>query len=286
MLDFNKTNEDILSMTNSVTRFFNYINEVLVRNKGITNASKVKGVGTLASKWHVVGIKKEDFIYLRLNEVDALSAEDAALVYRFAKTRKNGGVYEPRLSFYKDWIEVPEEFTSEVNISRSEVAQEATDELYNDIVAPMYNRALQGVSMDLYLTPDGKGFACRCEHEGKNTPRLSVTTFLGDEMYSTEEDIATNANAYHLKRIMPWKAFAYDMLKYINHLERKIKSRDCELASMRDTITTLKCKLEVEKEYNDIAENEIARLENELYVYKVKEKERENRFKWLKWFKR
>ena len=286
MLNFNRTNEEILSVTNSEARFFHYINEVLVKNKGITNASKVKGVGTLASKWHVVGIKKEDFIYLRLNEVDALSAEDAALVYMFAKTKKNGGFYEPKLSFYKDFVEVPEEFTSEVNISRSEVAQEATDELYNDIVAPMYNRALQGVSMDLYLMPDGKGFACRCEHEGKNAPRLSVTTFLGDEMYSTEEDIASNTNAYHLKRIMPWKAFAYDMLKYIKHLERKIKSGDCELVLMHDTITSLKCKLEVKQKYNDIAENEIARLMNELHAYKVKEEERENRFKWLKWFKK
>jgi hypothetical protein len=286
MLDFNKTDEEILAMLNSTTRFFHYINEVLVTNKGVANSSKVKGVGTLASKWHVVGIKKEDFINLRLNEVDALSAEDAALVYKFAKTKKNGGLYEPKLSFYNDCVEVPEEFTSEVDISRSEVAQEATDELYNDIVAPMYNRALQGVSMDLYLMPDGKGFACRCEHEGKNAPRLSVTTFRGDEMYSTEEDIASNANAYHLKRIMPWKAFAYDMLKYINHLERKIKSGDCELVSMHDTITSLKCKLEVEKEYNDITENEIARLRDELHAYKEREKERENRFKWLKWFKK
>ena len=286
MLDFNKTNEEILAMNQSGTRFFHYINEVLVKNRGVTTASKVKCVGTLASKWHVVGIKKEDFIYLRLNEVDALSAEDAALVYKFAKTKKNGGLYEPKLSFYNDWVEVPEEFTSEVNISRVGAATEATDELYNDIVAPMYNRALQGVSMDLYLMPDGKGFACRCEHEGKNAPRLSVTTFIGNEMYSTEEDIATNANAYHLKRIMPWKAFAYDMLKYINHLERKIQSGAWELASMRDTINSLECKLKVKTEYNDIADNEITRLEDELRAYKVKEEERKNRFKWLKWFKK
>ena len=286
MLDFNKTNEEILAMKQSQVRFFHYINEVLVKNAGVTNISKVKGVGTLASKWHVVGIKKDDFIYLRLNEVDALNAEDAALVYRFAKTRKNGGVYEPKLSFYKDWIEVPEEFTSEVNISRGGVAPEATDEVYNDIVAPMYNRALQGVSMDLYLMPDGKGFACRCEHEGKNAPRLSVTTFFGNEMYSTEEDIASNTNAYQLKRIMPWKAFAYDMLKHINYLERKVKNGDSELASMRDTITSLKCKLEVERQYNDIATNENARLGHELLAYKAKEEERKNRFKWLKWFKK
>ena len=286
MLDFSKTNEEILAMKQSEVRFFHYINEVLVKNKGVTNTSKVKGVGALASKWHVVGIKKEDFIHLRLNEVEALNAEDAALVYRFAKTKKNGGFYEPKLSFYNDWVEVPEEFTSEVNISRVGVAPEATDEVYNDIVAPMYNRALQGVSMDLYLMPDGKGFACRCEHEGNNAPRLSVTTFIGNEMYSTEEDIASNTNAYHLKRIMPWKAFAYAMLKYINYLERKIKGGDCELASMRDTLTSLKCKLEVEKEYNYIAGNELARLGDELRAYKVKEEEREKRFKWLKWFKR
>ena len=265
MLDFNKTNEEILSMTNSVTRFFNYINEVLVRNKGITNASKVKGVGTLASKWHVVGIKKEDFIYLRLNEVDALSAEDAALVYRFAKTKKNGGFYEPKLSFYNDWVEVPEEFTSEVNISRGGVATEATDELYNDIVAPMYNRALQGVSMDLYLMPDGKGFACRCEHEGKNAPRLSVTTFIGNEMYSTEEDIASNTNAYHLKRIMPWKAFAYKMLKYIEVLEGRLNARNEGLCEVNF---------------------ELIKLNAELEEFRKKEEIRKRRFKWIKWFKK
>ena len=265
MLDFNKTNEEILSMTNSQARFFYYINEVLVKNKGVTTTSKVKGVGTLASKWHVVGIKKEDFIYLRLNEVDALSAEDAALVYKFAKTKKNGGVYEPILSFYNDWIEVPEEFTSEVNISRSEVAQEATDELYNDIVAPMYNRALQGVSMDLYLMPDGKGFACRCEHEGKNAPRLSVTTFFGDEMYSIKDDVAANANAYHLKRIMPWKAFAYKMLKYIENLEDRLRARN-------------ECIREVNIE--------LLKLKEELEEFRKKEEIRKRRFEWLKWFKK
>lgn len=264
MLNFNKTNVEILSMTNSEDRFHHYINEVLLENKGITSTSKVKNVGTLASKWHVVGIKKEDFIYLRLNEVDTLSAEDAALVYRFAKTRKNGGCYEPKLSFYKDWVEVPEEFTSEVNISRVGVATEATDEVYNHIVAPMYNRALQGVSMDLYLMPDGKEFACRCEHEGKNAPRLSVTTFFGDEMYSIKDDVAANANAYHLKRIMPWKAFAYKMLKYIEKLEDSLRERN-----------------ELIREVNI----ELIKLNGELEEFRKKEEIRKRRFEWLKWLK-
>ena len=300
MLDFNKTNEEILAMKNSEARFFHYINEVLVKNKGITNTSKVKGVGTLASKWHVVGIKKEDFIYLRLNEVDALSAEDAALVYRFAKTKKNGGFYETKLSFYKDWVEVPEEFTSEVNISRVGAAPEATDEVYNDIVAPMYNRALQGVSMDLYLMPDRKGFACRCEHEGKNAPRLSVTTFLGDEMYSTEEDIASNTNAYHLKRIMPWKAFAYDMLKYIAELEGKLNAKNGEIdvvnstnCELKDKIikiiqdnAELKSRIQMQEDVAYMNDSLIADLKKQLDDYKVREEENKNRFKWLKWFKK
>ena len=257
MLNFNKHDSEILKLKGE-ERFYYYINEVIQSSVGATCVNDVVGVDTLSEKWHVVSLRRDDFLKLRLNEVSSISFNDAISVYNYAKLYNRKIDYAPILSFYNEPAETFDCFESNVHIERTDCNDGCIKK-----AATIFTNNIGKDCIDAYMSED-RGCFYIVVKLGENKPMLCK---IKDGVY--EETSCFNYESL-------------DKLTKINRctLAYKLAVRDMfiELRKRDEIINSLERTLDVAHDAYQDALIDAAEKDKELTKMR--------RFKWFKWFKK